>query len=240
MMKKLYKSLVPTIDKNIIKHYENLSLQNIEGELWKDITGFEDLYQVSNFGRGKSLKKNICGRFCHIKGEYSISTRKEIIKKQKINRSGYNVVNLSPKEQNNLKVGRRRHITVHRLVALAFIPNLENKPTINHKNGIKFNNVPENLEWSTVAENNDHAINKLHRKSSKYWTGKKGKDHLKSQPVFQYDLKGNFIQKFDSFTLAASSIGCKQSAISQYISKKINPNFPYKTNHAYEYHWDLK
>lgn len=237
-MRKLYASLSPEVDQNIIKHYENLSLENIEGEIWRDIVGFETLYQISNLGRVKSLYKIIRGAFNKTKGEYGTSTKREMIKKQKIDRYGYNVVNLSPKAQEGVVAGKRKHITVHRLVAMAFIPNPENKSQINHKNGIKYNNVPENLEWATVKQNNIHAVDVLHRKTSTYWAGKKGKDHTSSKPIFQYDLKGNLIKRFDSMTSAANSVGASNCGISMYIYRK-NKN-PDKIKQAYGYHWALK
>lgn len=110
-------------------------------EEWRDIEGFKGLYQVSNLGRVKSLKKGIILSICD-------------------NGNGYKVV--------NLKVNRIQHMkTVHRLVATAFIPNPENKKEINHKNGDKSNNSVENLEWCTRSENGKHAyrtgLRKVHK-----------------------------------------------------------------------------
>lgn len=69
-----------------------------------------------------------------------------------LSRSGYLYVSLKNK-------GAVRRFKIHRLVALAFIPNSENKTTVNHKDGIKFNNCVENFEWQTQSENNYHAVN---------------------------------------------------------------------------------
>lgn len=112
-------------------------------EVWRDIKGYEDLYQVSSLGRIKSFakwKENGNGGFW----------LKESIKKNHISKRGYIVTDL-------YKNKKRKTWAVHRLIAVAFIPNLENKPYINHKNGIKTDNRIENLEWCTCGENHSHA-----------------------------------------------------------------------------------
>src|SRR3990167_2906059 len=115
-------------------------------ETWKDILGYEGLYQVSNLGRVKSLSKlKINGQFTHI--------TKEKILININNKTGYLQVNLT---RNTQKV-----FSVHRLVAQAFIPNPENKPQTNHKDGNKKNNHIDNLEWATVSENGIHSYRVL-------------------------------------------------------------------------------
>ena len=90
-------------------------------EIWKDIKGFEGLYQVSNLGRVKSLRRNI-------------------ILRQGITRKGYESVLLCT---NSIHKG----YYIHRLVAHAFIPNPDNLPQVNHKDENKTNNCVGNLEW---------------------------------------------------------------------------------------------
>lgn len=113
-------------------------------ETWKDITGYEGLYQVSNYGRIKSLKrKKWNGNGYHIiEGK---------ILKPTINNAGYYVVNLS-------KNGKKELVLVHRIVASEFLENENNLPVINHKDGNKLNNHVDNLEWTTYQHNNIHAI----------------------------------------------------------------------------------
>lgn len=101
-------------------------------EIWKDIAGYKD-YKISNEGKVKSLK----GVAKILKGGIDLS--------------GYHIVTLLNNKIQSTK-------TIHRLVAIAFIPNAENKRTVNHKNGIKTDNRVENLEWNTYSENMNHSF----------------------------------------------------------------------------------
>ena len=119
---------------------------NNDIELWKDIENYESLYQVSNFGNVRSLDKYInskSGSKCFRKGKLM----KLLIGNDKY----YKTIYL----QHN-KV--RKLFSVHRLVAKTFIKNPENKPFVNHKDGVKYNNFSSNLEWCTRKENVEHAI----------------------------------------------------------------------------------
>lgn len=100
-------------------------------EIWKDIEGYEGIYQVSNLGRVKNIKRNI-------------------FMKDSLSRKGYKMIDLR-----NAPNPRKRY-SVHRLVAEAFIPNPDNKPQVNHIDEDKTNNNVYNLEWVTAKENSNH------------------------------------------------------------------------------------
>lgn len=104
-------------------------------EIWKDVNGYEGLYQVSNTGRVRSLNYNHTG-------EVKILAPSS-------DRRGYKHVNL-------FSQGTRRIKLIHRLVAEAFINNPDNLPHVNHKDECKSNNVVENLEWCTQEYNNNY------------------------------------------------------------------------------------
>lgn len=120
-------------------------------EEWKDIEGYEGMYKISNLGVVKSLDRWVYGR-----GRKKKQLRHGILMKPKTDRYGYLSIQL-------IRENNRQHITVHRLVALAFIKNSENKPQVNHigkdENGKinKKDNRAVSLEWATAKENVDHA-----------------------------------------------------------------------------------
>ena len=124
-----------------MKIYENLSLEDMEGEIWKDIKGLEGVYQISNMGRVKSLERK-CKLGCHYSRCVII---KEKIRKQNFDVNGYLYVSLS-------RNGKDIPIRPHKIVAEHFIPNPENKPTVDHINTIRYDNRVENLRWFTRKE----------------------------------------------------------------------------------------
>lgn len=113
-------------------------------EVWRDIKGYEGYYQVSNLGEIRSLP-----RYRIENGEKKY-LMKGIILKQSITSTGYKKVEL-------MVDGDKKSCKVHRLVAEAFLINTFDKPYVNHKDGNPLNNVVDNLEWCTQAENMKHA-----------------------------------------------------------------------------------
>ena len=139
-------------------------------EIWKDIEGYEGLYQVSNLGRIKSMPK-MCG----------FRYNNERILKNNTDSYGYLYVALCKNKNIKIKL-------VHRLVAEAFIENKYKKPQVNHKDGIKVNNKVSNLEWCSDKENKQHGI------LIGLYRPQKGKRIVKK--INQYDIKGNLIKSF--------------------------------------------
>lgn len=151
-------------------------------EIWRDIKGYEGLYQVSNLGRVKSVEKT-----CNIgKGNYY---RAEKIRKQK--ESAYSSGKTKYWRVGLSKRSKIRYYAVHRLVATAFIENAENKPYVNHLNGNGQDNRVENLEWATNSENQLYSLYVIKTTKS-------------TIPVTAYDKRTNELAKcFESISKAA-------------------------------------
>jgi len=107
----------------------------------------------------------------------------------------------------------RKLYAVHRLVAFQFILNLENKPCVNHINGIKTDNILNNLEWNTYSENEKHSYSKLGKINNRNGIRKCGKLHPRSKPIKQLDLDGNLIKVWESMNLAATTLNINSSGI---------------------------
>lgn len=131
-------------------------------EIWKDVIGYEDIYQISNLGRLKALPRVwYSGKNGCVKKEKP----EQIMKCRLAKNTGYCLVKL-------IKNGNEKHVYIHRLVAEAFIPNPNNLPQVNHKDGNKENNCVSNLEWVTAKENIIHAEKMKFRKPRKEYKEK--------------------------------------------------------------------
>ena len=149
-------------------------------EIWKDIEGYEGKYQVSNEGRVKALAW---------KGEGKGNSQKEHILRQADLR-GYKRVGLC-------KNGITKTYQVHRLVAIAFIPNPNNYDIVDHINTIRCDNRVENLRWVTKEENNRNEITVAKH------IGLLVNREDQSKKVYQYDLDGNLVGEFLSISEAS-------------------------------------
>jgi hypothetical protein len=148
-------------------------------EIWKTIKGYEGVYEVSNYGRIKSLERNVNNKF------NTISKLKEKFLKPNIANQYLGVI-LSNK-------GEKKYISVHKLVALNFIKEFKFPFVVNHKDFNKLNNNLTNLEVVTSREN----TNKKHIKSSSIYTGVSW-DKSKNKFVSQINIKGK-IYKIGTF-----------------------------------------
>lgn len=160
-------------------------------EIWKDVPGYRGEYQASNLGKIRSVKKD----------------RKIKILSDRKHPNGYFYTMVCMDGVCQTK-------KAHRLVALTFIPNPENKPQVNHKNGVKTDNRVENIEWCTRSENGLHA----HRTGlSPKPTGTKGMVGVlcsNSKQIAQMDLKGTLINVFGSAMEVERELGFTHTSIS--------------------------
>ena len=179
-------------------------IENLPNEIWKDAgiinaVDFSGLYEISNMGRIKSCEKIAGGK-----------KFKEKILGQFVNKKGYLRLQF---------VVNNKHysFTVHRLVALKFVPNddPEHKTQVNHKNEDKTDNRAENLEWCTNYYNEHYGTVRT-----------RCSEHCK-KPVVQLDLDGNFIKKFDGIVDVSKSKSVRVN-ISACCNKKLKSTHGFK------------
>lgn len=160
-------------------------------EIWKDIEGYEGMYQVSNMGRVRALDR--------VKPNSGGQIAKGHILPQSDNGHGYRFVSL-------WKFNKGRRFYVHRLVASAFIPNPNNFPIINHKDENKSNNRYENLEWCTQKYNINYGNHMKRLKESYIANGN-------NRPIDVYDMKGTFLKTFDCSNEVCKEIGINRRGL---------------------------
>ena len=172
-------------------------------ELWKDIQGYEGLYQISNLGNVKSLKwrrtnqtKNLCLKE-HNKGYLQVELVKDNVTKMHL---------------------------VHRLVAQNFLENPNNYECVNHKDENKRNNTVQNLEWCTKAYNNQYS-RKIHG-----FIKRKGKETHKS--ILQLDLENKVIKIWEDARTIFLETGMSQSSISECCRGNRKQAYGYKWQYA--------
>ena len=162
-------------------------------EEWKDIKNYEGLYQVSNWGRVKSLITD--------------KNRRKRILKQHNRGNGYLFVVLTNNEHQS------KNISVHRLVAETFLPNPENLPEVNHIDENKENNRVDNLEWCDHTYNINYG-NRTKKASESKLNGKQ------SKPVLQFTLTGDLIREWES-TMECGRNGFNQGAVAACCRGKL-------------------
>lgn len=196
---------------------------NIETEEWRDIEGYEGLYQISSLGRVRG-----CDRYVS-NGNGIRLFRGMLLKPQKTTK-GYLQVGLS-------KNGKTTIARIHRLVAKAFSEicgQFRNGLAVDHINAQKQDNRAINLKWCTPRENSNNPITKEHMEGeNSYWFGKLGKEHVRSIPIVQYDLQGKFIAEFEGLADAERKIEISSACICRVLKGQRNHThgyiFRYKT-----------
>ena len=205
-----------------------LDIKDLPNEEWKDILGFEGLYQVSNYGRIKSLSRT------KRNGSYVYPER--ILKSflGKPPKNNYYIVALH-------KEGKHIMKRVCRLVAIAFLENPNNYPQVNHIDENTHNDTEWNLEWCTASYNNSYGEHPKKVSKAAFERARTGKcfdgtdfNGTMVAPVLQYDLDGNFIREYESVGEARKQYSSRvQDCLGGKRTQAGGYQWKYKTNDSY-------
>lgn len=165
--------------------WQNKSLANLEGEVWKSVIGYEGLYEVSSLGRVKSLDRKRRSK------NNSLSTLKGRVLSQNIDKYGYLYVCLT------LPSSKGKNLKIHRIVAIAYIDNPKKLPEVNHLKS-KLENKPEFLEWITSRGNSRHHFLRDNKSSSRFIGVSWDKARKKWRAKFYLNKKFIHLGSFDS------------------------------------------
>ena len=199
----------------------NQNTESNEMEIWKDIAGFEEYYQVSNLGRVRSKDRIIA------------TSVNSYLKKGRVLKLHYD--NKHPYLSFALHVeNTNKTCMVHRIVAETFIPNPKGLPCVNHKDEDKRNNNVSNLEWCDYSYNATYKGARYRNVINRTKNGSKNSE----RPVLMFNLNGDFIKEFRSTYDAAREIGVSRVRIvavcTCYRGSKQTKGFKFKYKDDYE------
>ena len=198
-------------------YWKNTTDLTIDGEIWKPVSEYADLYHVSNYGRVKRLPKIVS--YAHAKGVNAKIRYDEKILMQTIGGHGYLLITLTD------KFGIQKSARVHRIVCKAFIELVDGKPQVNHIDGNKQNNRVENLEWADASDQMNHAY------SHNLIKVKVGDVHAQSKRVYHYNLSGELIGVYGSCGEAHRKTNLSLS----HINKCCNGQFDFYKGSVFSY-----
>lgn len=187
--------------------YKNLSLEDLPGEVWRDVVGYDNKFMVSNMGRVKMLERKVLAN-------KSIKTIKEHILKQHVSTKGYLYVHL-------WSDNKKERQYVHKIVLSSFFRCKNANEECNHKNEIRTDNSLENLEWITHKENLNYG-----NRTRKHSESMKNHPSM-SKGVIQMDMNGNFISEYPSLREAGRMLNIHMTNIKDCCKGK------YKSTHGY-------